>query len=325
VGPLPLHTGYGVVPSAGLSAASERGIERMDVTVADVLHLLESVAPPRLAESWDNVGLQAGDRRQGVQSVWVALDPLPEVVASACKAGVDLLITHHPLLLRPLSSVDLSTPVGRILQESITHGLSIAAAHTNLDSAAGGLNDVLAARLGLTRVQPLAPAEGEMPSGAGAADGSPGSAGRQGVSENIPPPDQPVAAGLGRVGELPKTKPLAQVVRDVRNALRLDTLRWVGEPDQPIGRVAVCSGSGSGLLQHFYRSGADVFISGDLRYHDARDAQAAGKALIDVGHFASEHLIVGVLAERLTEEAVRRGWDMEIKACGLETDPFVVA
>ncbi|MCG6893791.1 MAG: Nif3-like dinuclear metal center hexameric protein [Desulfobacteraceae bacterium] len=279
----------------------------MNVTVADVLELLETVAPPRLAESWDNIGLQAGDRSQRVRSVWVALDPLPDVVAAACAAGVDLLITHHPLLFRPLSVLDLSTPLGRTLQKALTNGLSIAAAHTNLDSAAGGLNDVLAARLGLKQLRPLAPAEGETRSDADAAAGGPGE------------------AGMGRIGVLPTAKPLADLARDVRNALRLQTLRWVGDGQQRIGTVAVCSGSGSGLMQHFYRSGADVFISGDLRYHDARDAQAAGKALIDVGHFASEHLIVEVLAERLTAMAARRGWDIDISACDLETDPFALA
>lgn len=279
----------------------------MNATVSDVLELLESLAPPSLAESWDNVGLQVGDRSRRVRSVWVSLDPLPEVVDEACRAGVDLLVTHHPLLFRPLSVVDVETPIGRILQEALTHGLSVAAAHTNLDSASGGLNDLLAQKLQLVHLRPLVPAE-------------PGPSGRSGAGD-----EGIVPAGMGRVGNLTAEMPLAELVRRVKGALGLAAVRWVGDGTRKVTTVAVCSGSGSGLLEAFYRSAAEVFISGDLRYHDARDAQASGRALIDVGHFPSEHLVVGALADRLADGAAERGWDLQVTACDLETDPFVMA
>ena len=109
---------------------------------------MEAIAPARLAESWDNVGLQVGHRRWPVATVMVALDPLTAVVAGACRAGAGLLVTHHPLIFKPLQRVDLETPIGVIVAMALEHRLAIFSAHTNLDSAADGLNDLLARRLG---------------------------------------------------------------------------------------------------------------------------------------------------------------------------------
>ena len=116
---------------------------------------MESFAPSRLAEDWDNVGLQIGDLNRPVETIRVALDPTPDVVDAAAKDGVDLLITHHPLIFYPLKVIDLDSPMGSIIQTAVLRRMAIFSAHTNLDSAAGGLNDILAHRIGLNDVKVL--------------------------------------------------------------------------------------------------------------------------------------------------------------------------
>ncbi len=258
--------------------------------------MLERVAPASLAEEWDNVGLQLGDSQALVRSVWVSLDPTPVVVSEACNAGVELLITHHPLFFRPLDRIDLKTPLGAIVAQAVRSRLSVVAVHTNLDAVAGGLNDLLARRLGLRGLKPLI----RSPSTAGA--------GRH---------------GIGRVGTLPRAMSLGALGAEVKQRLGLDALRFAGDPSLKVRRVAVSTGSGGSVIQHFFNSGAQVFISGDLRYHEARDVESARLGMIDVGHFHSEHFMVEALAERLRKEFARRRMALSVTACPLEKDPFV--
>jgi len=121
----------------------------MKLTVADIIQVMASIAPSSLAEKWDNPGLQVGAKDHPVKTIWVSLDPSRQVVDAACKKGVDLLITHHPLIFHPLKSIDFSTPTGSIIKTAINGNLAIFSAHTNLDSAKGGVNDVLASKIGL--------------------------------------------------------------------------------------------------------------------------------------------------------------------------------
>ena len=121
----------------------------MATTVADIIKIMETVAPGRLAEEWDNVGLQIGQKDWPVRHIWIALDPLYDVVEAACQHDVDLLITHHPLIFQPLKSIDFSTPVGEIIRAAGESRTAVYSMHTNLDSAAGGVSDILADRNGL--------------------------------------------------------------------------------------------------------------------------------------------------------------------------------
>jgi len=253
----------------------------MTWTVGDIIQKVEELAPGELAESWDNVGLQVGSREWPVKRVWVALDPLPQVVDAACRAKVDMLITHHPLIFKPLKSIDCTTPAGDIIHSALQRHLAIFSAHTNLDSAAGGVNDILAQRIGLHNTGVLQ-------------KGEKGDADFNGE-------DPSVVQGLGRTGDLPQATTLASLARELKKNLSLAAVAIAGDPDLRIKRVALCSGSGASLLGDFFESNAQVYISGDLRYHDARYVETAGRGLIDIGHFASEHLVVEVLAAKLTE------------------------
>jgi len=370
----------------------------MTATVAQMMRLLDDLAPPRLAESWDNVGLQIGSRHWPVMKVWTALDPLPEVVAAAVENGVDLLVTHHPLIFKPLKRIDSDSPTGRIAEMALSAKLAIFCAHTNLDSAPGGVNDILADRVGLQSLRALDKAadadlckvvvfapetharaimDAMFEKGAGRignysscsfrceGTGSflPGeqtspAVGRIGALSEVPElrievlvhhddVERVVAAagkahpyetmacdvyplrgqdpgiGLGRVGTLPVPAALADFSKNLKAVLNLSMVKVVGSASMPVKTVALCSGSGSGLLRSAMASGADAYVSGDLSYHTARDAQQAGIAMVDIGHFGSEHIIVDALAAALGKAVEKDGISVDIEASDLETDPFV--
>jgi dinuclear metal center YbgI/SA1388 family protein len=273
----------------------------MTATVSDIISAMQFLSPDALAEDWDNVGLQVGNSDWPVQAVWVALDPLPPVVAAACRQGVHMLITHHPLIFRPIRAIDTATATGTVIAQAVRHRLTLYASHTNLDSVAGGINDALAGRIGLVDTAALAPAPD--PGDRSAAAGSD-------------------ISGMGRIGRLPDPLTLDDLGRRIKSQLPLDGIRVAGDPGLTVSTVAVCSGSGSGLMDRFMVSGAQVFVSGDLHYHDARSAEAAGLGLIDIGHFGSEHLIVDVLADGLRRVLTDRGFEVDVQACRLERDPF---
>jgi dinuclear metal center YbgI/SA1388 family protein len=368
-------------------------------TIADIIKAMEAVAPSRLAEEWDNVGLQIGDRKRTVETIRVALDPTPDVVAAAAKDGVDLLITHHPLIFHPLKVIDIETPMGFIIQTALKHRMAIYSAHTNLDSASDGLNDILASRIGLNALKVLGdvkPAEnyklvfyvpsadehtvmtslfetsaGEIENysccsfrnkGEGTYKPGPSSKPFSGKIGEISHADEvrietvvrkddvtsvvdhikknhpyetmaydiyPLLSydrkqGLGRIGKLDKSMDLRSFALSVKTKLGLHHVKLAGNPDLTVKTVAVCSGSGSGLINKFVVSGAQVYVSGDLGYHDARTAEALNLGIIDIGHFASEHLIVDVLARRLRRILSEADVDMKIEAYKLEHEPFMI-
>lgn len=278
----------------------------MKATVADIIGIMEGLAPGRLAEQWDNVGLQVGDARWPVARIWVALDPARGVVEAACEAGADMLITHHPLIFKPLAAIDAATETGGIIRKALIASMAIYAAHTNLDSAADGLNDRLAGILGLDNsmvLEPAKPMDQERPEAT--------------VAAPIP------GEGLGRVGMLPVATTLADLAEDIKKRLGLTAVRVVGQESMSVDRVAVCTGSGASLLDKFFASGARVYITGDLKYHDARQVEARGLGAIDIGHFASEYIVVPLLAEQLGSALAGRGITVDITGCSLEKDPFI--
>ena len=363
----------------------------MDPTVSDIISVMESLAPRFLAEEWDNVGLQVGNPTHRVKNIWIALDPTYAVVKAACRKKVDLLITHHPLLFKPLQSLNFSTPQGSIIDLAVQHQLAIFAAHTNLDSALNGINDVLADRIGVYGLKPLVAtrensslmmaihsprklekqilaALNQLRSEAGCrieraasvmsvddiitneGKGKFFKQDRMRVEIQLGPQDLPVltealatfqsedplwydvypllnpdeTTGIGRIGSLETALDLKSLAQMIKKKLNLQHLRFAGDPALPVKKVAICSGSGAGLLAKFFESGAQAFISGDLRYHDARDVESSNLGLVDIGHFSSEHLIVQVLAERLSSLLAESRMNVEVDACDLERDPFTV-
>jgi dinuclear metal center YbgI/SA1388 family protein len=278
----------------------------MGATVAKIIQIMDQLAPPLLAEEWDNVGLQIGDPRQPAGRIWVALDPSPEVVKAACQKKVDLLVTHHPLIFRPLTSIDFETPGGSIIQMATHHQLAIFSAHSNLDIVQDGVNDVLAQRLGLRNLAVLQPIQA-----------------RERAKENMTSlTGDETEFGIGRIGTLTRAGSLKSLVTMVKKRLKLDFVKVSGDLEMKVTRVAICSGSGSSLMQAFLSSKAQVYISGDIHYHNAREAETANRGIIDIGHFPSEHLMVEVLAQQLENIISKAGIEAEIMACTIEKDPF---
>jgi dinuclear metal center YbgI/SA1388 family protein len=372
----------------------------MFATVVGIIKAMETIAPSFLAENWDNVGLQVGQKNWTVKKIWISLDPDLEVVTNACQNDVDLLITHHPLIFRPLHSVDFNTTTGSIIRMAAQQKMAIFSAHTNLDMVTHGVNDVLAEAIGLKNFKVLAkPVEDEniklvlyVPvshekkilnaifqtqagnigdysactfRNQGVGTFRPGSTatpfigkiGEVNSAEEIrietvvqkdnlsdviefvrshhpyetmaydvyPLLTDSTSNGIGRIGELDEETDLKSLALKIKQRLRLKYVKLSGNHKLNVKTAAVCSGSGSAMMKYFLSSGAQAYISGDLRYHDAKDARAANLGIIDIGHFASEHLIVDVIAKRLSEILSEAGTKVEIETYHLEEDPFVIA
>jgi dinuclear metal center YbgI/SA1388 family protein len=270
------------------------------IKIKDIIDLIDqSIAPFALAEKWDNVGLQVGDPEWDVNRVLVALDPTPEVLNEAIKQQTQLLITHHPLFIDPLKNISFNQSPGNIIALAAQHQIGIVALHTNLDSVDNGLNDLIANQLNLQNISLLGePCE---------------------VSSliNI---DQ--KHGLGRVGNLNQTHTLLELAHKIKELFNLKHLKIAGRKDLPVQMVAICSGSGASMIPQFLRSSAQVYISGDLKYHNALDVENRDRGLIDAGHFVTEHIVVNDLAKRLSQLCQARDWPLEITASCVEQDPF---
>jgi dinuclear metal center YbgI/SA1388 family protein len=266
-------------------------------TVGDVTAALDGRYPPSWAESWDRVGVVLGDPGTIVRRVLCVVDCVPETVSEALDVGADLMVAHHPLLLKGVSSVAQSTFKGRIVHRLIKADIALYVAHTNADTADPGVSDALAARLGLTALRPL-----HRP-----AAGSPAAGGNR---------------GIGRIGVLPEPMTLAQLT-----ALAARTLpptaagaRAAGDPDRLIRSVAVCGGSGDSFLDEAAAAGVDAYLTADLRHHPASEHLAAGgPALIDVAHWASERPWLDDVAGWL-----RTQFPVETVVSDLDTDPWTV-
>ena len=272
------------------------------IRVGDVAALLEEWYPPELAEDWDVVGLTVGSPEASVNRIRLAVEPTYAVVQEAADAGADLLITHHPLLLRGIDRVRFDEPKGALIEALVGRGVSLYVAHTNADAGRGGVGDVLAETLGLQRCRPLDPAPGG--------------------------PAEPDVLGLGRVGELAQPIPLQMFAERVAEAVPATAggLRVAGDPDRSIGTVAVLPGAGDSLLDAARGSAADVYVTSDLRHHPAGDALAwtGAPALIDVPHWAAEWVWLPALRARLSAALDRRGTPVPIEVSELVTDPWTL-
>ncbi len=267
--------------------------------LAELLLAVEELWPESLAENWDEVGLVAGRPETPVSKVMLAVDPTLETIEEAIAWGAQLLVTHHPLLLKGVNSVAATTAKGLAVHRLIESGTALLTVHTNGDSAVGGVSDVLADAFGLDNVVPLTPAA-------------------QGLPEE----------GIGRVGELPELMTLGAFAARVFEVLPAVAggVRVSGERDALIRRVAVCGGAGDSLFDAVRASQADVYVTADLRHHpasEARESAINGRPyLIDVSHFASEWLWLPAAAEALGNVLADQGYDVEIRVASTNSDPW---
>ena len=241
------------------------------LTVAEVADFLNVLAPPMLAESWDNVGLLVGCHDRPVRRVMTCLTITPASAQEAVAAGADLIVSHHPLPFRPLKRLTSETSEGKLLLALIEAKICVFSPHTAFDSAQQGINQRLAAGLQLVDIGPLVPG-----------------------SE--------LGQGAGRYGRLSAPLRLAELVERVKQLLGIDKIQAVGTLDQSLQSVAVACGSAGEFLAPAKAAGCECLVTGEVRFHACLEAESLGMGLILAGHFASERFAVealsGILAQK---------------------------
>ena len=258
------------------------------ITVQSVAEVMNRIAPKNLAEDWDNPGLLVGNPANEVKKIFVCLDVSEEVINNAENFGAQLIIAHHPLIFRAVKNIRTDLPLGRKIELLIKKNISVFAAHTNLDSAIGGVNDVLAEKIGLTEIKMFGDEE----------------------------------ISLGRIGKLPEPMTAKNFAALVKKNLNAETVRLVEAGDFLISKVGICSGAGSEFIGKAKFFGADAFVTGDLKYHEAQSAVENKIHVIDAGHFATEFPIVHALAEKLSAEFDKLNYKIEIAEDKTSTDFF---
>ncbi|NLK97913.1 Nif3-like dinuclear metal center hexameric protein [Defluviitalea saccharophila] len=268
----------------------------MSLTCKRIIEELNKLAPEYLAEEWDNVGLMLGDMEQEVRRILIALDAIPEVIKEAIEEKVDLIITHHPFIFKPIKHIRKDHVLGKSIYDLIQNNIALYSAHTNLDIAFGGTNDVLAQILELENITVLSELD-------------------------LKSRNSEEKYGMGRIGTVKRSYTLDEFARFVQGKLKLPNIRIVGESNHIINKVALTTGSGVSYLQDAVNKKADVFITGDVKFHDAQRALQLGIALIDAGHYGTENIIVPILKEYL-EKLKEPEHSLEILTSKVNGEPF---
>jgi dinuclear metal center YbgI/SA1388 family protein len=363
--------------------------------LADIENFFEEWAPRWTAWERDNVGVQIGRRSRKVSNLLIALDVTPEIIEEAVAGKADLIVTHHPLLFRPPSSISDSDPVGRMVLSLAEKRIALFSAHTNLDSAAGGVSFTLARTLGiakpaflvslkdtLVKIAVFVPAKHADAVAAAMAKSGAGIIGEYqscsfqvsgkgtflGSERSTPTIGKPlqleevdevrvemivpracvtsvVAAmksahpyeevaydlytlenrnpnvGMGAIGNLSKPTTVRLFLTHVKKALHASSLRFSGSLSQTVKRVAVCGGSGFQLLEDAIRAKADVYVTADIRYHGFQAANGR-IALVDAGHYETEHVVLNSIADRLRSWAKTKGEKLVVTVSKQSTNPI---
>lgn len=266
------------------------------IEIADVVAALERAYPPSLAEPWDAVGLVCGELDALARRVLFVVDPAPEVIDEALEWEADLIVAHHPLLLRGVHGVPAATPKGSVVHRLIRAGVALFTAHTNADRARPGVSDALAEAVGLS---------GEL--------------------HPIDPVDREPWCGLGRIGRLPVATTLRAFADTVATVLPATAggVRACGDPGKAIRTVAVSGGAGDSLLDAVAAAGVDAYLTADLRHHPATEFDAAANvALLDAAHWATEWPWLPRAARMLEEAFDSAETTLETRVSRLVTDAW---
>lgn len=364
------------------------------MTTGDVFSILEQWAPKSFAYDWDPIGLQVGSYTEPVKKILVTLDVDDRVIDEAIQHGANVIIAHHPFLFRPMKSIDIQSPKGALIQKLLQHQITVYAAHTNLDIAVGGVNDMLAARLGLEETEVLVQTDEEQlikfvvfvpneyatsvqqaigEAGAGHIGayshcsfkttgegsfkplaGTKPFIGEMDTTTNVeetrietivpknilnqviqaateahpyeevaydayPTENSGTPIGLGRIGKWTDEKSIDRVIAKVKEAFDLSHVRVAGPKQKEVKHVAIVGGSGEKYIHAAKRKGADVYITGDVTFHQAQEAEQIGLTVIDAGHYI-EHVMVEetvrFLESRITTSTI------ECIQSTIHTDPF---
>jgi dinuclear metal center YbgI/SA1388 family protein len=353
----------------------------------DIIRIMENYFPPYLAEDWDNCGLQVGSHNASVNKLMISLDLDQQILQQAINAKADMIITHHPLLFKPVKSINFDQPLGNIIEKLIKNNICVYAAHTNLDASEKGLNQLLAKILDLKDIGPLDKSRQELyyklvvfvpvthinevsrainDAGAGYIGNYSDCSFRTGGTGTFKPnkgtnpfigaegnltevnefrletivpkhlinkvvdsmikahPYEEVAydlyclanegeiISLGRRGRLKNSMTLRNFAQNVKKRLQVDNVQIAGDLDKIISNVAVVSGAGADFIKMIIARDIDVLVTGDVKYHEAKDAVMAGLAVVDAGHQGTEEIMVSYLAELLERQCKDLNYNIEI-------------
>lgn len=227
-------------------------------------------ANPKLIDSWDNTGFQIGDENKDIHSILVSLDLDNEVLEKALDEKIQMIITHHPIIFKPISKITTENYKEKLLYELIRNDIVVYNAHTNLDQATGGVNDRLAEILELKDPEPL----------------------------NIEQQLDDINYGYGKVGLIEETN-LEEYIKVIKEKLNADYLIVYGETNKTVKTVAICGGAGSEFIYDAYKANACIYITGDIKYHDAQFGNELGLTIIDAGHYNTEKIILPAIKNYL--------------------------
>ena len=248
----------------------------MEATVNDIIKVMDGIAPPNLAEPWDNVGLLVGRSSNTVKKLMVALDVSPEVVEQAVEHKVQMLVAHHPVIFDPIKKMTDRSWQHKLLLDCAENKIAVYSAHTSLDSVLGGVNDVLAEKIGLLHTEVLVPAAGG-------------------------------EAGLGRVGCLHEPMTLQEFSEKIKTVLKLDNI-IAGDAGRRVSKVAVCGGAGAEFIDEALAAGADTFVTD----HTAQNAVYSGLNIIDATHQGTELPMINTLADRIALRLTSSGFNAQV-------------
>lgn len=255
----------------------------------DIIKIIEDIAPVNLKEGFDNVGLMVGDREKNITKILLALDCTEDAIREAKEMGAELILTHHPLLFRKPQSITTDTLLGRKIIELIRNDINLYSAHTNWDSVKDGLNDTLVKILGFEK----------------------GIIMEKNQFNN--------EAGIGRVVELNKEMTGFEIVDNIKSSLGVKNLRFAGDLNQVVRKVAIVNGSGQDYFGDAKKLGADLIITGDTTYHFVSDYKEMGLNILDIGHFNSEWPVLINVSEKVKEKLDS---DVEFVISKESKDPF---
>ncbi len=269
----------------------------MFINSKKIIKLLTELAPEQYAESWDNVGFLVGNDELEINKLMLALDVTEDVVTEAIEKNVDLIITHHPVIFKGLKSVTDSTFKGRMLRKLIKNDINVYSAHTNLDIAFDGLNDYLAKLMGIDNLEIL-------------------SLTKLGINgENI---------GLGRVGTYDEAISSDEFIANLKRVLQANILRVCGKLPNRINKVGICTGAGADFIWDAKNHECDVYITGDVKYHEGQLADELGICIIDAGHFETENIYMDYLYEYLTNKCQQKDYEIRIIKTEKLRNPFTI-
>lgn len=257
----------------------------------ELIAAIETIAPLSTQESWDNSGVQIACGDGSVKKVLTCLEITGEIVEEAVTEQVDVIITHHPLIFGGIQNIDYRDPIGACIVRLIASGISVYSSHTPFDKVKGGNNDYLADKIGLRDSRGF----------------------RIGEEMDL----------IGRVGKLAVPVSLGELANIVSDSLHIahEQIRLIGDLNQMITTVGICTGAGADLMELAIKNGCDLLITGDVKYHEAQEAKARGIALMDAGHYGTEKTFASNFAEKLQKQV---GNQIEILESKVDINPFLV-